>query len=396
MLINQKNEQLPAYYGKRNKLVVLHIITSLSTGGAQLMLYHLLHKANRDKITPVVVSLMDRGNLCDRIEELDIPIYTLEMNQGMLDIGAISKLRNVVTQVKPDIIQGWMYHGNLAAQVAKFLTQNRSSTIWGIHHSISSLSSEKVTTQLIIKLGSVLSKYVDKIAFVSKNSQSQHHSLGYTSENSCTIPNGFNTSLFKPSDNLKLKLRKDLGLPPNSILIGSIARYHPMKDHANFVSAADILTRDFPDVHFVMVGTDINKENHQLYQLIQDLGIEQHVHLMGERDDIPDIIPALDILASSSAYGEAFPLVLGEAMCSGVPCAVTDVGDSAWIVGSTGKVVSPGSSKGLANACKDLIVLGSEGRKKLGMMARKRIIEHFSLDSVVAKYEDLYEKVLAN
>lgn len=396
MLINQKSKQQPINYAKKDNLVVLHIITSLSTGGAQLMLYHLLNKSNRDKITPVVVSLMDRGNLCGRIEELDIPIYTLDMNLGMLNLGAISKLKNVVNQVKPDIIQGWMYHGNLAAQVAKFLTQNRSSTIWGIHHSINMLSSEKITTQLIIKLSSFLSRFVDKIAFVSKNSQRQHHSLGYTSKNSCTIPNGFNTCLFKPSDNLKLKLRKDLGLPPNSILIGSIARYHPMKDHANFVRSAAILTKDFPDVHFVMVGTDINKENHQLYQLIQDLGLEQHIHLMGEREDIPDIIPGLDILASSSAYGEAFPLILGEAMSSGVPCAVTDVGDSAWIVGNTGKIVEPGSSKKLANAWKELIVLGPEDRKKLGIMARKRIIEHFSLDSVVAKYEDLYEKVLAN
>lgn len=391
------NEQLPTTYNNRkDKVVVLHIITGLSTGGAEWMLYHLLNKTNRSKITPVVVSLMDRGSLGDRIAELDISIYILDMKQGMLDISAIWKLRNIVSQVKPDIIQGWMYHGNLAAQIGNFLTLNRTSTIWGIHHSISSLSSEKKTTQLIIKLGSILSKYVSKIAFVSQNSQRQHHSLGYTSENSCTIPNGFNTSLFKPSDELKLKVRRDLGLSTDSILIGSIARYHPMKDHANFVKSAALLIQEFPDVYFLMVGTDINQDNYKLYKLIQDLGMEERIHLMGERSDMSSIIPSLDILSSSSAYGEAFPLVLGEAMCCGVPCAVTDVGDSAWIVGQTGKVVQPRSSQELANAWKELILLGVEGRKKLGKMARNRIVKHFSLDTVVAQYEDLYEKALAN
>lgn len=390
------NEKLPIINNtKKHKIVVLHIITGLSTGGAEWMLYHLLHQTDRSKIIPVVVSLMDRGSLGDSITDLDIPVYTLNIKQGVPNINAIWKLKNVVSQVKPDIIQGWMYHGNLATQIVNFLTLNRSATIWGIHHSISSLSSEKKTTQLIIKLGSILSRYVSKIAFVSQNSFLQHHSLGYTSENSCTIPNGFNTSLFKPSDKFKAKLREELGLPDNHILIGSIARYHPMKDHTNFVKSAALLIREFADVHFLMVGTDVDKDNQELYGLIQDLGIENKIHLMGERNDISSIIPCLDILTSSSAYGEAFPLVIGEAMSCGVPCAVTDVGDSGWIVGETGKVVPPKSPQELSNAWKELITLSSEDRRKLGMMARNRIIKHFSLESVVAQYEDLYDKVLA-
>lgn len=394
-MIVKENRQ-KTHKKRKDKLVVLHIITGLSIGGAEWMLYHLLNKTSRNKITPVVVSLMDRGSLGNRIADLNISIYTLDMKQGKLDVTAIWKLKNIVSQVKPDIIQGWMYHGNLAAQIVDFLTMSRSSTILGIHHSINSLSSEKRTTQLIIKLGSFLSKYANKVAFVSRNSQNQHHSLGYTSENSCTIPNGFNTSLFKPSDEFRLKVRRDLELSPDSILVGSIARYHPMKDHANFVRSAALLIQEFPDVHFLMVGTDINQDNYNLYKLIQDLGIEHQIHLMGERSDISCIIPSLDILASSSAYGEAFPLVVGEAMSCGIPCAVTDVGDSAWIVGQTGKVVQPRNPQELANAWKELILLGLEGRKKLGVMARKRIIKHFSLDSVVAQYEDLYEQVLMN
>jgi glycosyltransferase involved in cell wall biosynthesis len=168
-----------------------------------------------------------------------------------------------------------------------------------------------------------------------------------------------------------------------------------MKDHTNFLHAAALLLKSYPDVHFVLVGREVHTENKVLKNLIQDLGISQHIHLLGERRDMNRLTAALDIACSASAYGEGFPNVIGEAMSCGVPCAVTDVGDSGWIVGNTGRVVPPRSPEALAHAWKELIVLGSEGREILGKAARARIIECFSLDSVVHQYESLYESALA-
>lgn len=379
----------------REKIIVLHVIIGLSIGGAEIMLYNLLSRSDRKRFQPVVVSLMDRGNLSDRVEELGIQVYCLNMKQGVADPTAIWKLTRLVDRVKPNLIQGWMYHGNLAVQLVKTLSFSQIPILWGIHHSISSLTSEKKMSQLIIKIGAKSSKFIDRIIFVSKNSKSQHQALGYTRENSCIIPNGFDTSLFKPSIEARQNFRTELGLPADSCLIGSIARYHPMKDHANFIRAAALLVPSFPNLHFILVGTDVDAKNNSLYQLIQSLGIENQIHLLGERRDIFRITPALDIFCSSSAYGEAFPLVVGESMSCGVPCVVTDVGDSAWIVGNTGRVVPPKNPEVLASAWRELILLGFAGREKLGKMARRRIIESFSLDSVVAQYEDLYETVLA-
>ncbi|NEP28701.1 glycosyltransferase, partial [Moorena sp. SIO3I6] len=218
--------------------------------------------------------------------------------------------------------------------------------------------------------------------------------LGYSSQNSCVIPNGFDTSLFKPSLEARAAFRSELGLSEQSILIGLIGRYHPMKDHPNFIRAASLLVKEFPDVHFIMVGTEVDQDNNFLSSLIQDLGLSNHIHLLGERSDIPRLTAALDINTLASAYGEAFPLVIGEAMSSGVPCVVTDVGDSAWIVGNTGRVVPPRNSEALARAWKELILMGNEGRKVLGKAARSRIIDSFSINSVVAQYESLYELIL--
>ncbi len=373
---------------------IIYAITGLSTGGAEIMLYNLLSRMNRDRFSPVVLSLMDRGTLGDRIAALGIPVYTIGMKQGMPTPVAIWRLIHIVRQVKPDLIQGWMYHGNLAAQLASVFFSQKIPVFWDIQCSIYSLDFEKKLTVAVIKLCGLLSKFPNKLVFVSRISKVQHEALGYCSENSCVIPNGSNTSLFVPSVEARATVRTELGLPEKSFLIGLICRYHPMKDHANFIQAAALLLKDSPDIHFLLIGQGVDPENQILHQLIQELGLFNQIYLLGERSDMPRLTAAIDIAASSSAYGEGWPLVVGEAMSCGVPCVVTDVGDSGWIVGDTGRVVPPRAPEALANAWKELIDLGSEGREALGRAARARIIDYFSLDSVVSQYETLYESVL--
>jgi glycosyltransferase involved in cell wall biosynthesis len=374
-------------------VVITYIITDLGTGGAEKMLYHLLSKISRLHFQPIVISLMDKGTLGDRIEKLGISVYTIGMKRGVPTPATFLRLVAILRHLKPDIIQGWMYHGNLAAQLAKFFSLQKIPVIWSIHHSIASLSLEKKMTRAIIKLGAITSRFTQGIVFVSKNSKAQHEALGYPANLNFIIPNGFDTSLFQPSEEAKLKLREELNLSEESFLIGLIGRYHPMKDHANFLKASALLAKKIPSIHYVIVGTDADCNNQILLNLIQELGISNQVHLLGERSDIPTITAALDILALSSAYGEAFPLVVGEAMSCCVPCVVTDVGDSAWIVGDTGRVVPPRDADALANAWEELILLSKDERKALGKLARARILEFFSLDFVIKQYENLYESI---
>ncbi|WP_333121601.1 glycosyltransferase [Microcoleus sp. Pol11C3] len=376
------------------KIVVLHIITGLSTGGAEMMLYKLMSKTNRLRFDPIVVSLIDRGTFGDRIESLGIPVYTMGMTAGIATPAAIWKLVCLVRKLQPDLIQGWMYHANLAAQLASGLCLLKTPVLWSIHHSISSLASEKSLTIKIIRWCAYLSRLTARVVYVSQASKLQHEALGYNRNNNSVIPNGFDTSLLLPSLEDKLEVKAELGLPEKTTLIGAIGRYHPMKDHANFLQAAALLLKTYPDVHFLLIGTKVDRQNTSLIKLIEELNIGDRVHLLGERTDIPRLTAALDISTVASAYGEAFPLVVGEAMSCGVPCVVTDVGDSAWIVSNTGKVVAPKNPQALANAWKELIALDEEERETLGKSARSRIVEFFSLDSVVTQYENLYESAL--
>ena len=166
-----------------------------------------------------------------------------------------------------------------------------------------------------------------------------------------------------------------------------------MKDHANFIRAAGILLKEHSQTKFVMIGEKVDRNNQTLTDLIAELGITKSIYLLGLRKDIPQITPALDILTSSSAYGEAFPMVLGEAMSCGIPCVTTDIGDSAWIVGDTGKVVPPKNPLAIAKAWQGIMAMDTSARAELGKSARQRIISKFSLDTIVQRYEEIYQSL---
>ena len=373
---------------------ILYIISGLSTGGAEMMLYKLLSVTDRSIFEPTVISLTDYGSLGNNIKNLNISVYKMEMNAGFPNPFKVWRFIRLIRKINPNLIQGWMYHGNLAALLAKWILPNRVFLIWNIRHTPDDLKKEKRLTALAIRLGAKFSSHPDRIIYNSNVSEQKHELLGYNNKNESIIPNGFNHEQFTPLDNAKLKLRYSLDLKKDTVLIGLVARYHIMKDHVTFLHSAGKLNKTYPEIHFVLVGQGVDKNNHLLIKLIEDLKITENVHLLGKRMDVDEITAGLDIACSSSSWGESFSNAIGEAMACGIPCIVTDVGDSAWIVGKTGIVVRPGDRNAFTEAMIALIKMGSKERLKLGKLARNRIIKYFSLNTVVNQYEGMYQNLL--
>lgn len=219
-------------------------------------------------------------------------------------------------------------------------------------------------------------------------------SAGLPHRTQLRCPNGIDTSLFAPDAEARSSVRDELGLPGTALLIGVINRYHQMKDHANFLNAAGQIAQRYPDAHFLLAGRDVDPENRVLSELIGRLGLAGRTHLLGERVDIARLVAALDIFCLSSSHGESFPIIVGEAMASEIPCVVTDVGDVAWMVSETGQVVPPRNPEALGTACEGFLDLGPRGRHALGQAARARVVDLFSLSSIVARYEELYESTM--
>jgi glycosyltransferase involved in cell wall biosynthesis len=206
------------------------------------------------------------------------------------------------------------------------------------------------------------------------------------------IPNGLDLNEFTPDPSGGIVVREELNIGADAIVIGIAARFHVLKDYRTFVEAGARLRANFPDVHFVMCGFGVTPDNQELARWIAEAGLQTQCHLLGEQRNVARLFAACDI-ATSSSLSEAFPLSVGEAMACCTPCVVTDVGDSALIVGNTGRVVKPSDPNALAAAWRELIEAGPETRHRLGTAARRRIHQHFALPWVVQQYQSMYAQL---
>jgi len=364
---------------------IVHIITDLDTGGAEIMLYKLLSSLHYEELNSMVISLMGIGKITERIEALGVKVETLDLVQGERPSWqSIKKLRQFMRAFNPDIVQGWMYHGDIAATVAVFLfdpMRRKVKLFWNVRQTLYDINSETPQTRWLIVLGRWLSFFPQSIIYNSNLSAEQHCNAGYLSKKTKIIPNGFDLQRFRPDKNRRQQLREELRVAESVLLVGHISRLHPMKDHATLLRAIDRVVDSLSsagnkqEVLFLLIGHGVTSE----------LSTNPAVHFLGERSDIPKIMSTLDIVVSSSAWGEGFPNVIGEAMASEVPCVVTDVGDSAYIVGKYGRVCPVGDDQCIASSLLQLIENKQE-RKTAGKQARKRIKENYSMDKIKKEY----------
>lgn len=360
------------------------------------MLLKLLTKFQAYPFRSEVVSLTDNLVIAPRIAALGVPVHSLDLSKARPSLSAIWKARAIVSSFAPDLVQGWMYHGNVAASLSSAFLRKRAPVAWNIRASVKDETSVSWKQRALACFVAKLSTHPYSIIYNSEVSSHQHEALGYRSAGRVVIPNGFDCLVFRPSDEMRRDVRKDLQIPVDATLVGLIARYHPMKGHANFIKAAATVARRHPGVRFVFAGLGLTWDNVVLKNILSEQGLQDRVYLLGDRTDIPRLTAALDIACSSSTWGEGFSNAIGEAMACGVPCVVTDVGDSGRIVGDTGIVVPPDDPAAFTFGLERLISAGVEGRKALGDSARRRVEREYSLPAVARIYSDLYERIHAS
>jgi glycosyltransferase involved in cell wall biosynthesis len=378
---------------------VLHAITSLESGGAQTMLLRLLEETSRAKFEPFVLGLMHPdaarvGTVAPQVAALRVPIATLGMPRRSPTLASIWRLCRTVRAVRPDLLHGWMYHGNLAAAIGSQALPDRPPMIWNVRHSVHDLALEKRLTRWVIRLCARLSRLPRAIIYNSRVSAEQHRALGFHASRAVVIPNGFDTVRFRPQADGRAWLCRALGIDPDHTIVAMIARDHPMKDPGNLLRAVALLqARGRAAVHVVVAGDGLDQTHPELGALAGALGLGSRVSLLGERNDVAALLAGVDIVALPSAWGEGFPNILGEAMACGVPCVATDVGDATWVVGPHGLIVPPRQSEALADALAGLIDLGADARRQLGLAGRARIVQQFSIQQVARQYEELHLQV---
>lgn len=369
---------------------IIHIITDLDDGGAEAVLFRLCKHDTVNRHT--VVTLMDEGKYGLLLRNAGVAVHCLFLSKGRFRVSSLVELWRMLRHDKPDVVQTWMYHADLLGGLIARLAGVRN-VFWGIRHSTFEINKSSSKTVMIARILALLSRIVPRrIAVCAEKAVMVHGELGYDTGRMVVIPNGYDVDQFAPNQLARRRLRSELFVPDGQPLLGMVGRYDPQKDHLNLISALASLKAQGIVFSCVLVGSGISSDNIQLSHQLEVAGLKDQVILLGQRNDIPEVMNALDVHVLSSAYGEAFPNVLSESMACGTPCVSTDVGDSAVIVGDAGWIVPPRDSSALANSILHALQ-AFEDPDSWGVLqraSRRRVQDHFGINRMVEAYNCLW------
>jgi glycosyltransferase involved in cell wall biosynthesis len=370
-------------------LRICFVATGLSIGGAETTLFRVATRLDRARFEPMIVSLMDDRGYAPDFRAAGIPVTSLGFTNRLPTPARFVRLIESIREFRPDVMMGWMYHGNLAASLGRRWAAPRAGLAWNIRHSVYDLANERFVTRNLIRLGGPLSRHVDATVYVSHVSMRQHIALGYAAHSALVIDNGIDPPAV-PTAAERSALRAELGIAPTDVVIGHVARFHPMKDHVTFLRAAQFVARADANARVLLIGNDVDASNPVLRPLLTSPDLAGRVTTLGERRDVFRLLGAMDIFCLSSS-SESFPNVVLEAAASGLPCVVTNVGAAPDIAGASSIVVQPRNPRALADGLLELCRIGAGGRRDRGAAARAFVLGRYSMESVVDTYSALLE-----
>jgi len=369
---------------------VVHVITGLGQGGAEAVLYRLV-ETPMTGCEHVVISLTTEGVYGERLRALGIPVHALHM-RGLADLlGVVRRLVRLLRSLRPDVIQTWMYHADLVGGIAAKLVGK--PVVWGVHHSSLEKKYTKRSTRLVAGALARISHFVPgAIVSCSVKATGAHVDIGYSKRLFRVIPNGVDVSEYRPDESRRAELRARLGIASTDVVFCSVARFDPQKDHRNLIEAFFRAFPHNPDVCLVMCGSRVTADNAELMSFFPPGADLSRVHLLGSRDDVPWLLAASDYFVLSS-LSEAFPCVLVEAMAAGLPCVVTDVGDSAEIVEGSGWVAPPRRFTELAKMLEIASGLSGGEREAAAERARSRAVDLYDIKIMREAYKVTWNSV---
>lgn len=363
---------------------IILLIPSLDIGGAEIQLVNLARGLYKNRNDVTVATFYDSGKLFDDLKCSGIPTVSLRKS-GRWDIfGFLWRYIKTVYKIKPDVIYGFLGTPNiLVAFLNPFFPGIK--IVWGIRYSEIELHHYDLLSRLSYRVEKWLSSLPDLIIVNSDAGLEYAQKRGFPPDKMRVVLNGIDTDSFFISPKEGKILRREWGINDDQRLIGMVGRFDPIKDHKAFFSAASIAAKKYDDARFVLIGDGPTDYIDSLRVSAEELGLGKKIIWAGYRRDMNAVYNALDIIVSSS-LSEGFSNVIGEAMACGVYPVVTNVGDSALILGDHGRVVEANDPKGLAEGLSSALL---NDRMIPGNEIRERIVKNFNIDLMVKRTENL-------
>jgi glycosyltransferase involved in cell wall biosynthesis len=366
-------------------------IDRLDAGGAERQFIELVRHLDKKKHKIHVIVFNPGGSFFKHLGTIaHITVHCLARKPFTGLPVFLFNLYRVLKKIKPDIIHGYMGGTNEICLLMGKIFQCK--TVWGIRASNMDMSPGGLRYNIIFNSGALLSRYTDLIIVNSQAGKQFHTQKGYCEKKMQVIYNGIDHHCYYPDKHAGHRFREQWKIRQEAFVVGLVGRIDPMKGHAVFIQAAEMLSKKYQGMVFVFTGGYLDNVYYSKVVSLAKILPETQFVFTGMVSDMRQVYNALDISVSSS-YGEGFSNTIAESMACGIPCVVTDVGDSPHIVGDTGHTIPPGSPQALAHAVESMMQWSEKQRELVGCRTRQRIIKHFSTQSLVKNTTAEFEKL---
>lgn len=376
---------------------IAYVIDSLDIGGTEKQFYLLLKYLNRHRFSPYVISLSPGGYWVEPIRQLGIELVELRRKRSY-EFRRLYLLASLIKRYNPHIIHTFQSPANTYGVLSSFLNGRKKIIV-------SRRSIDPIETNSLIKktLNHIVYRAADVVVCNAKALYEDLRARYDTKIRAVVIPNGIEPlQSFQPK-NMKI-LKRDLGLPSSTRVLGTVGRLVPKKNHRLFLDIASEVLKRHPSTYFLVVGGGPMEMELRVYA--QQLGIADRVIFTGPRDDIIQLLGIFDIFLFTSYHeseGEGLPNAVMEAMVSGLPCVASRSsgadelfcdGEAGYLIGETGYLTDPGTKEKFIE--KVLTLLEDEDlRKRMGQRGRAISKEKFSARRMVQQFEDLYASLIS-
>ena len=383
------------------KKKILHIITSLSGGGAQSVLFRLVSTSKKlgSNFDHEILNLSREGFYGKKFADIGVKVTNIGIPRGKFSFYYLYKIIHFLRKNDYDLVQTWMYHADfLGGILARIFTKKK--VIWNIRSSNLSLKLNRWHTVLIAKICSLLSFFIPSIIIANSNKAiSYHKKFGYSKKRFNLIFNGFDSLSLTRDNNKRQELRSKFDIDHKDFVIGNIARWDPQKDHKNLLEAISKINNK-QNLKLFLLGENINQQNQNLMELINKYEIKkENIILHEQTNEIYDFINIFDVTVISSV-GESFPNAIPESMLMEIPVISTKVGDIQSVLNNnSGWICEPSNSTELSIKIENAISefeLDTIKWNKRKNYCRKKIINFFHINEMVENYNNIWSEILNN
>ena len=378
----------------RRPIRLCFLIRMLDCGGAERQLTELVRGLDKSRFEVTVLTFYRGGMFWSAVEQTPGVELVCLGKAGRWDVARfVARLVGFLRRLHPDIVHGYLGIANELAWLGGRAAGAR--VVWGLRASDMDLGRYDWSFRASMQVSARLSRRVDLVIANSHAGAAHHLRRGFCRRNMTVVPNGIDTDRFRPLPEARQRLRQRWGVQDSEFLVGHVGRRDPMKDHDNFFEAMLGLADRHPHVRIACVGDRAARAGEHLAGSRAARALGARLRWEPARADVERVLPALDALVLSSAYGEGFPNIVGEAMAAEVPCIVTDVGDAARLLDDSERTVPPRDPARLTDACERLLDRPAEKRSRLAENDRRRIEKHFTTAHLVRRTTDLLERLAA-